>query len=138
MAQHDPQAHLSDASTIETDVASSVQKALETNGRIGAAWLDGVSRISRELTDFTGDRWRTDLETFDQICSCRNPMNLFYIQLDFTQRFLQAYLDEAAKLTKLAVESGLECTEPAGGPASGEQTARPDTKTSGAAQADAS
>jgi hypothetical protein len=82
-----------------TDTASSANSsAPEPGSGFGSALL----AMSREWTDFIGQRVKHDVELVDRLTTCKDPNEVLRAYSDFWVTAAEEYNTEAAKIVKLS------------------------------------
>ena len=69
-----------------------------------ASWIQATSELAAEMGDFTRVRMQADWETVTALMNCRDPASAFQCQCQAAEKALKAYLDEAGKLSRLAMD----------------------------------
>ena len=67
------------------------------------AWLD----IGSELYDFYAERVREEVRTQHRFLHCRTPAEAQRIQMEFMQKAINDYRDEAGKLIEMGARAGI-------------------------------
>lgn len=81
---------------------------LAVNERAFRAWARGVSTIAEEMNRFAQARLREDAETWQVLATARNPMDALECQRRFAEKAATQYMEEAGKLSQLAVSIASE------------------------------
>jgi len=81
---------------------------LAVNERAFRAWARGVSTIAEEMNRFAQARLREDAETWQVTATARNPMDALECQRRFAEKAATQYMEEAGKLSQLAVSIASE------------------------------
>jgi hypothetical protein len=105
-----PRAADAATATIESLTASH-QDAMRNMETAGAAVLDGLTRVGREMTEFVSERIRQDMEAQQELLRCRTFGDFQQVQSRFMKAAVDQYAAEATKLMKLSGEmmaKGLE------------------------------
>lgn len=66
------------------------------------AWLD----IGSEIYDFYAERLRADVKAQHLFLHCRSPAEAQRIQMEFMQKAINDYRDEAGKLIEMGARAG--------------------------------
>lgn len=76
---------------------------LAANERAFRAWARGVSTIAEEMNRFTQSRLREDAEAWQVLATARSPMDALECQRRFAEKAAAQYMEEAGRLSQLAV-----------------------------------
>ncbi|WP_161958822.1 phasin family protein [Ferruginivarius sediminum] len=91
------------------DFGTNFDSLMKANAKAGQVWMEQCSKISRELMEFTNNRWSKDVEAFRELSECRDPFQAFQVQANCVQSAMKQYIDEAAKLTDMATDASVSC-----------------------------
>ena len=80
------------------------QQAVESMERASASMLAGVTEMQKEIAGFVSERIRQDLETQQELLSCRTLEEVGEVQSRFFRTTLDQYSAEATKLMQLSTE----------------------------------
>lgn len=80
------------------------QRALQSMESAGAAMLDGLTCLGREMTAFVSERMRHDIEAQQALMRCRNAEELRAVQARFLRVAADQYGAETTRLVKLGGE----------------------------------
>jgi hypothetical protein len=84
---------------------SGVQRtALAGAEAAGRMVMEGLARAQKEVTDFVGERIRTDIETQRALLGCRSLEDVRDVQSRFFRTAMTQYSEEVARLMKLGSE----------------------------------
>lgn len=78
------------------------------NERAFTSWVRGVSAFAEEVGRFTQTRLHEDAEVWQVLATCRTPMDALECQRRYAEKAAGDYMDEANKLTRLAVDAANE------------------------------
>lgn len=73
------------------------------NQQAFTSWMRGVSAFAEEVGRFTQTRLHEDAEVWRVLATCRNPMEALECQRRYAEKATGHYMDEANKLTQLAM-----------------------------------
>jgi hypothetical protein len=73
--------------------------------RVRQAWIDGHQAINAEMLAFWQSRLKAGLAVGGQLLECASVDSALEVQLDYAKAALQAYLDQSARLTALAMRA---------------------------------
>lgn len=71
----------------------------------GHALVDGCQAVNAEMLAFWQSRIKAGVETAGHLLGCASLESAWEIQLDYAKTALQAYLDQSAKISGLAMRS---------------------------------
>jgi hypothetical protein len=94
----------STADTVVDMVMISHTEAMQATGSGGKAVMDGLTKMQQDVTDFVSKRIRHDLETQQELLSCRNFDDLQKVQARFFHVTTEHYTEETKRLMRLASE----------------------------------
>jgi phasin family protein len=80
--------------------------------RVNSAMLKGMADLSQEMSEFTSERLRESAKSSTTLLSCTDPAEAFRLQYDFASKATEQYLEEAAKLMTLALQTSSKCWAP--------------------------
>lgn len=87
-------------------------EAVEALVKANEVMLEGMAAMQREILEFGNSRLRQDLETQGALSQCKDFDDLFRLQVEFAQKAMQQYSEEAAKLLDLSTKVGQDCWVP--------------------------
>jgi hypothetical protein len=94
----------STADTVVDMVMISHTEAMQATGSGGRAVMDGLTKMQQDVADFVSKRIRHDLETQQELLSCRNFDDLQKVQTRFFRTAMEHYSDETKRLMHLSSE----------------------------------
>ncbi len=68
------------------------------------SWARGMSALTEEMGQFMQARLREDIGAWSKLTACRDPSQLLETQRQYVEKSAADYLDEAGKLTRLALD----------------------------------
>jgi len=80
--------------------------------RVNSAMLKGMADLSQEMSEFASARLREGAQRSTTLLSCTDPAEAFKLQYDFASKATEQYLEEAAKLMTLALQTSSKCWAP--------------------------
>ena len=102
---HEAEAELGSAADAVIDtVTATQQEALRSIETAGAAVLEGVGRVQREIADFVAERIRNDMDAQSAMLRCKTLGDLRSVQVDFVRTAFDQYSSEASRLLRLGGE----------------------------------
>jgi len=102
---HEADADLgSAADTVIDSVTASQQQALQTMETAGAAMIEGVTRVQREIAEFVSERIRQDMETQQEFLRCKSIDDVRELQTRFFKTAMDQYSAEATRLIRISGE----------------------------------
>ena len=69
------------------------------------AWIDGYQAINAEMLAFWQSRLKAGLAVGGHLLDCTSVDSALEVQLDYAKAALQAYLDQSARFTTLAMRA---------------------------------
>lgn len=94
----------SPADAVIDTVTARQQQAIQTIETAGAAMIEGVTLVQREIADFVSQRIRQDMETQQELLRCRSLDEMRDLQTRFFRTALDQYSAEATRLMRLGGE----------------------------------
>jgi hypothetical protein len=67
------------------------------------SWALAASALAQEMAQFVQSRLQEDMKSWARLASCRDPGEAFQCQCRFAEKAVADYLDEAGKLSALAM-----------------------------------
>jgi phasin family protein len=80
--------------------------------RANSAMLKGMADLSQEMSEFASSRLRENAQRSTTLLNCTDPAEAFKLQYDFASKATEQYLEEAAKLMTLALQTSSKCWAP--------------------------
>lgn len=68
------------------------------------AMMQNVLEINRGLFEFVDARFKADVETFGELCKCKDWQEASKVQTRFMSNLTQQYVDQTAKLMEAAAK----------------------------------
>lgn len=100
--------HTSDR-TFSSAQTAGFQKLAELQNRnlgsialMGTAWVEAISQMGSEVTQFVADRIKEDVKTQHKILHCKDMTELHNLQAEFLQTALEQYAAESGKLLEIS------------------------------------
>lgn len=69
---------------------------------MSAAWMEAMTEMGREMTEFVTERIQKDFATQQQVINCKDIEELREIQTNFVQCALEDYRAESEKLAEIS------------------------------------
>lgn len=82
------------------------------NQQIFGTWTRAISAVAAEMNQFLQARFQEDCGAWTRLTACKDMAEAFECQSRFWQKAAADYLDEANKLTRLAMSTALENSSP--------------------------
>ncbi|PUB15633.1 phasin family protein [Yoonia sediminilitoris] len=71
---------------------------------MGAAWIESMADLNREMIGFVADRIKEDVKVQQQLLHCKRPADFQKVQLAFFEKAYRQYTDQTGKLLKMSME----------------------------------